>query len=202
MSGAPVADELCAIAHRFAARGWCLGGGGNFSARRDAESVLITISGVDKARLTSSDLTVCDLFGASRDPALRPSAEAPLHAAVYRHDESIGAVLHTHSLEATLMSRALNHNLRIQGFEMQKSLQGVTTHETPVILPVLDNDQDMDVLSGRVIERLSPETTPGVLIRGHGLYAWGRSVRDAKRHLEGLEFLVACSWQEHCAGRV
>ena len=41
---------------------------------------------------------------------------------------------------------------------------------------------------------------PGFLIRGHGLYAWGRDIAEARRHVEGLEFLLSCLWQQALAG--
>ena len=39
-------------------------------------------------------------------------------------------------------------------------------------------------------------TQPGFLVRGHGLYAWGKDLTAARRHIEGFEFLFACAWQE------
>jgi methylthioribulose-1-phosphate dehydratase len=32
----------------------------------------------------------------------------------------------------------------------------------------------------------------GYLIAGHGLYAWGRDLAEARRHLEAFEFMLAC----------
>ena len=32
----------------------------------------------------------------------------------------------------------------------------------------------------------------GYLIDGHGLYAWGRNMAEARRHLEAFEFLFHC----------
>ena len=37
---------------------------------------------------------------------------------------------------------------------------------------------------------------PGFLLSGHGLYAWGATAADARRHVEGLEFLLACHLEE------
>lgn len=76
---------------------------------------------------------------------------------------------------------------------MQKVFPGVTTHETQVMLPVFDNSQDMTVLSAQVQEVLRdrPET-PAYLIRGHGLYGWGRTMKEAAQVVEGLEVLLSC----------
>jgi|GEM_PF-6747725 len=33
---------------------------------------------------------------------------------------------------------------------------------------------------------------PGFLLAGHGLYGWGSSIAEAKRHIEVFEFLMEC----------
>jgi methylthioribulose-1-phosphate dehydratase len=58
---------------------------------------------------------------------------------------------------------------------------------------VFANSQDMVELSQRVARWL--DETPqayGYLIDGHGIYAWGRDMSEAKRHLEAFEFLLDC----------
>lgn len=195
------ADELCAVVREFGTRQWCLGTGGNFSVRLDAQTCLISQSGREKSSLVPDDLMVCDMDGNAGDSRAKPSAEMPLHLALYRRDASIGAVFHTHSVEATVLSRRAGRVWILSGFEMQKTLAGQHTHRDSVTLPVFANDQDMDALAAEVLNTL-PEVdnpAPGFLVRGHGLYAWGRSIAEAKRHVEGLEFLVSCSWQEQLA---
>jgi methylthioribulose-1-phosphate dehydratase len=146
---------------------------------------------------------ICDLSGQAIDPECRPSAETPLHARLYQLDDSVGAVLHTHSIASTLLSRRCGSLLKISGFEMQKALAGVKTHQSEISIPVYDNDQDMHALAD-VVENAWSEgafTVPGFLIRGHGLYAWGRNAEEAERHIEGFEFLFECLWQESMAQR-
>jgi methylthioribulose-1-phosphate dehydratase len=192
------AQALCEAGRLFGERQWCLATGGNFSLRVDEAHLLITRSGSDKARLTADGLMLCDLDGAPVDRRLRPSAETALHVAIYALDEAAGAVLHTHSVTATVVSRAATQDLVIQGFEMQKAITGVASHEERLILPLLENGQDMRKLASLVRERyaLGQLRARGFLVRGHGLYAWGDDLDSARRHLEGLEFLLACRWQE------
>ena len=111
------------------------------------------------------------------------------------------SVLHTHSITATVLSRNAGASIVVEGLEMQKALQGVSTHEQSVIVPVFDNDQDMDALAKRVVAMHNEGglPAPGFLIAGHGLYAWGRDVAEARRHVEGFEFLFECLWQESLA---
>jgi methylthioribulose-1-phosphate dehydratase len=87
--------------------------------------------------------------------------------------------------------------VELHGFEMHKSLRGQTTHESTVRLPVFANDQDTARLAEHVEAKLSPDPpVPGYLLAGHGLYAWGATMVDAQRHLEGLEFLLQCGLEE------
>ncbi|HEX2140219.1 MAG TPA: methylthioribulose 1-phosphate dehydratase [Woeseiaceae bacterium] len=192
------AQALCEVGRLFGERQWCLATGGNFSVRVDDSHLLITRSGTDKARLTAEGLMLCDLDGAPADRRLRPSAETALHTAVYALDEKAGAVLHTHSVTSTVVSRAAANDIVIQGFEMQKSIDEVASHDERLILPVLENSQNLAQLAGIVRQRyaLGHLRARGFLVRGHGLYAWGNDLDGAKRHLEGLEFLLSCLWQE------
>jgi methylthioribulose-1-phosphate dehydratase len=125
------------------------------------------------------------------------SAEAALHSRRYRDAPEIGAIFHTHGPASTVIGRAhlAEGAVRIQGWELQKALAGVKTHEATIETPVFANDQNVDALAERVFERLaSPPSdgvlrAPGYLLAGHGLYAWGRDAAEARRHLEALETL-------------
>lgn len=188
---------------RISQRNWCPATGGNFSARIDEQYRLITRSGRDKSVLSEQDWMICDAQGQALDAADTPSDEAALHARLYQLDPSIQAVLHSHSVTATVLSRQRTQpDLRIQGFEMQKSLQGQSNPHDPVILPILDNNQNISQLADEMEKRWQAGgiLCPGLLVRGHGLYAWGDSIDAALRHLEGLEFLLECLWQERLAG--
>ncbi|MDH4048139.1 MAG: methylthioribulose 1-phosphate dehydratase [Gammaproteobacteria bacterium] len=197
-----LSQSLCGVARVFGARQWCLATSGNFSVRIDKNSLLITQSGKDKSELAPDDLMRCDLDGTPADATLRPSAETALHACLYRRDAAIGAVFHTHSVSSTLLSRAAGTSVEFSGYEMQKALAGFESHENRVTLTVFDNSQDLPELAKRVQARLAKAScpAPGFLIRGHGLYAWGKDIAEARRHTEGLEFLLSCLWQARLAG--
>lgn len=187
-----LADALAKQVRAIAARGWCPATGGNFSARVDENSCLVTASGVDKAAITADGLIHMQLDGKALSPG-KPSAEAQLHLALYRLDASIGAVLHGHSVANTVLSRLGEDALIVEGYEMQKATRDVHSHETRLAVPMFDNDQDMQALA-REVERRRAEL-PGIyafLVRGHGIYAWGADLAEAWRHLEGWEFLLEC----------
>ena len=185
--------EVIAAGRRASARHWVPATSGNFSVRIDPARIAITRSGVDKGGLEPSDILIQPLDA----PLLpRSSAEAPLHVALYRERPELGAIFHIHSPAATVLSRraAAEGRVRLAGWELQKALAGVTTHEAVVDVPVFDNDQDTEALAARVEARFAvaaPDavTAPGYLLAGHGLYAWGRTAAEAARHLEALETL-------------
>src|SRR5207244_11594616 len=79
------------------ARGWVPATSGNFSARVDDRHVAVTVSGLDKGRLTEDDIMLVDLSGRAITPGKRPSAETLLHTALYRRYADTQVVLHTHS---------------------------------------------------------------------------------------------------------
>jgi methylthioribulose-1-phosphate dehydratase len=113
-----------------------------------------------------------------------------VHLAVVRARPA-GAVLHTHSVWSTVLSqRAAGGEVAIGGFELLKALAGVTTHEHVERLPVVENTQDYGAMAASVTSALAAyPACHGLLLRGHGLYAWGRDVVEARRHVEALEFL-------------
>lgn len=194
MTEHPTATELAATVRELAARGLCPATGGNFSVRPRADTILITASGADKAAATERDLIRLRPDGTADGGSGKPSAETSLHLAVYRLAPQAGAVLHVHSIANTVLSRLTpGDTLTVQGYEMQKAIRGVDTHEQSLALPIVDNSQDMAALAA-VVEARWPalRRACGFLVRGHGLYAWGVDLPEAKRHLEGWEFLLAC----------
>lgn len=187
--------ELAALGRFAAERGWVPATSGNFSRRLDAGHIAVTRSGRDKGVLGPSDFAVVALDGPLPSGV---SAETPLHVERYRSDSRIGAVVHVHSLAATVLSRADARKgaLELEGFEMHKALEGFTTHESTLRIPIFANAQDTAALARRVESTIGAAPVPGYLLAGHGLYAWGATVDDARRHVEALDFLLRCSLEE------
>lgn len=183
------------------ARGWCDGTGGNFSCvlSRDPLVLLMAPSGVDKGTVAPEALIQVDGRAEVVAGEGRASAETLLHLEIVVRTGA-GAVLHTHSHAATLLSDwCLGEGrdaggLPLQGLEMLKGLAGIDSHRRVVTLPVLANDQDLARLSATAGPLLG-EAPHGLLIAGHGLYAWGRDLAEARRHLEILEWLLEQRWR-------
>ncbi|HUP91277.1 MAG TPA: methylthioribulose 1-phosphate dehydratase [Solimonas sp.] len=191
---------LIGAGHLFHSRGWVPATGGNFSVRISPERLLITASGCHKGELTPDDFLLADLDGQPVEAGRKESYETLLHCQLYRHDPAIGAVLHTHSVPNTVLSLRLDH-VELSGYELLKLLPGITTHEAAVAVPVFDNDQDIARLASRVDAHMKRYVDTGAyLIAGHGLYAWGATVAQARNRVEALEFMFECELRSHFAG--
>ena len=193
------AEQLVRTARWASHMGWAPATSTNYSVRLPDDAApaycAITSSGVDKGTIEIEHILAIDQHGRPIDAdGLKPSAETPLHLLLYRTMKA-GAVLHTHSLPAALLSQLARDEgqVLLSGWELLKGLSGIDTHEAEISLPVFLNSQDMRALSTRVELALSRERSCyGFLLAGHGLYTWGKDIPEAKRHLEVLEYLLQC----------
>lgn len=191
-------SELAAIGRYFHGRGWSVGTSSNYSVllSRDPFKLLITASGKDKGRLQAgaNDFVLVGPDGKGLSPSEpKPSAETLLHCIAAQRPD-VGAVLHTHSVWGTVLSEYYGEDegFPISGFEMLKGLEGIKTHESEVWVQIFPNTQDMVALSQVVRDRLADPVNPlmyGFLMRRHGLYTWGATLDEARRHVEIFEFL-------------
>jgi methylthioribulose-1-phosphate dehydratase len=184
-------DELCATARACYERGWVPATSGNFSVR-SGDHIFITPTGLDKGTLTPADLLEIDLEGSAVFGNGQPSAETSLHTVIYRYRPRIRAILHVHSIWNTLLSgKFLSAGyVSLQGYELLKGLSGISTHEYTERVPIIENTQEYATLAHHFGGALQANTEAhGVLLSRHGLYTWGESVAEARRHLEALEFL-------------
>ena len=189
-----LAGELIVNVRELSVLGWTPATSSNFSRRLDESHAAITVSGRDKGRLTEADIMVVDLDGQPVATDHRPSAETLLHTQLYRRFPEVGCILHTHSQVQTIASRLFAGAglVRLEGYELLKAFQGNDTHEAEIDVPVLPNSQDMPTLAAQVEALLDERRLWGYLIDGHGMYAWGRDMAEARRHLEAFEFLLGC----------
>lgn len=190
-------QELLHLIHTIYARGWAPATSTNYSFRNpEGNTYTISRSGVDKGLFALDDFMEINADGMPL-PAwahVKPSAETGIHTTLYKNPD-IRAILHTHSPASTVLSylRRGDLSIPIQGFEVLKGLDGITSHETRIEVPLFDNDQDMERLGDRIQATLpNYPRSPCLLLAGHGLYVWGKSLTDAKRHLEVFEYLFEC----------
>jgi methylthioribulose-1-phosphate dehydratase len=214
-----LAEEICCLAHRCAARGWVPATAGNFSFREAVDGdtlgrIWISASGLDKGAMTPGDLLEIALMETAAGfrvvqaaEGARPSAETSLHAVIYRDRPEARAIAHVHSVWNTLLSERCMKTgsapgaVVLSGYELLKALDGVVTHEHQEQVPILENSQDYVALAAKLSETLARfPAAHGVLLSRHGLYTWGKSIAEARRHVEALEFLFEAEARRQMAG--
>ena len=202
-------QQLTCIGKDCYQRGWSRGTSSNYSlvVARDPLQLLITASGKDKGALTEADFVLVDASGEIVQPSSdakqtaqstnKASAETLLHCWAASNRKA-GAVLHTHSVWATVLSERFcsQGGIWFENFEMLKGIEGVQTHQTRRWLPLIKNSQDMPALRKEIEQRwqqADESWMPGFLLAQHGMYCWGDDFAMAARHLEVLEFLLECT---------
>lgn len=189
-------SQLIECGQLFHARGWSVGTSSNYSAVRNADplELTVTVSGKDKGRLQPGDFVVVDPFGRPLPGEnQKASAETMLHVTAVQRCGA-RSVLHTHSVWGTVLSDFFREDqgFEISGYEMLKGLEGITTHETSLWVPIFENTQDIPALAAVVESYISDHPDRpfyGYLIHRHGLYTWGKDIFAARRHIEIFEFL-------------
>lgn len=187
-------SEIIRAGNRLDRLGLAPATSGNYSMRLSDGTMAITVSGAHKGQLEPEKIMRATLEGVAIDDK-KPSDETLLHVGLYKAFPHVNAILHTHSVPCVVLSRKMKNAqyLELEGYEMLKAFPNVKTHETTVRLPIFENTQDIVELSTRVdpVLKSSPHT-PAYLIRGHGLYGWGRDMREAERVIEAAEILLEC----------
>ncbi|MED5239383.1 MAG: methylthioribulose 1-phosphate dehydratase [Pseudomonadota bacterium] len=183
---------LAAIGQRIYGNGWSPATSSNYSVRLNDQYAAVTQSGKDKGLLRETDIMAVDMQGLPASSG-KPSAETLLHTQLYRRYPDVGAVLHTHSHASTVLTLHWPANsLSLEGYELLKALDGYTTHESRLVIPVFDNTQDIAALAEQVDAAMAQgDASHAYLIRGHGLYTWAEDLPTCYRQLEALEVLLA-----------
>jgi methylthioribulose-1-phosphate dehydratase len=195
---AAATDAIITAGRRLDQRGLAPATAGNYSIRLADGTLAVTVSGTHKGRLVPDQIMRVSADGVSLD-GKKPSAETLLHCLIYAVDRSAGAILHTHSITGVVLSRALAgaDAIVLADYELLKVYPGVDTHAVSVAMPLVDNSQDMVALAAQLRLLLTGQESllPAFYIRGHGLYAWGRTMDAAENMVEGSEYLLACEWE-------
>ncbi|UHA73007.1 methylthioribulose 1-phosphate dehydratase [Paenibacillus sp. 481] len=187
-------QELRSIKEQFAARNWFPGTSGNLSIRvgdiqDERFQFAITASGKDKSVHTPEDFLFVNEHGtATETTGLKPSAETLIHCEIYRMT-GCGAIFHVHTIWNTIVSDLFWERgaVPVQGVELIKAFN-IWEDEAHIDVPIVPNYTHIPSIIPYVTDKLNP-VVPGILLRKHGIYAWGANAFEAKRHLEAFEFL-------------
>jgi len=191
---------ICELGAAFYNLGWVSGTGGGISIK-DGEQVYIAPSGVQKECILPEQIFTLDSNRniLSRPDNLTLSACAPIFFEIYDRTNS-GAVIHNHSIHAARASLAFDRRFKITGIEMQKGIGGYDVFDL-LHVPIIENvshEKDLATVVGKTIAENTD--TSAILVRGHGVYVWGRTWEHAKTQAECYDYLFRISLEESARG--
>ena len=162
---------------------------GNVSAiARASGRIVIKPSGVEYEALKAEDMVVVDLDGNIVEGGLRPSSDMPTHLMLYKAFSEIGGIVHTHSIYATAWAQA-GRDIPNIGTTHADYFHDAIPCTAEMSRAEVEGNYEKE--TGRVIVRcfkeIDPVHTPGVLVRNHGPFAWGRDAADAVHNAVVLE---------------
>lgn len=152
---------------------------------RERNLIVIKPSGVPYEYLKASDMVVVNLEGEVVEGNLRPSSDTRTHIELYKNFPEIGGVVHTHSVHATAFAQAGRPIIPI-GTTHADYFYGPVPCTRPLTKEEVEDDYERN--TGKVIAetfrdlKIDPKSTPGVLVRNHGPFTWGKDVKEAAYH--------------------
>ena len=185
-------EEVIRIAKVCYNRGWCFGTAGNFSIRSKIDRMWQSPSARNKGNLQRDSFIPIQVdTGRALEDFIttKPSLEMPIHRHIYRARPGARAIVHCHPPFVVGLSDTWKGSfVRFGGVEMVKAL-GAPDYSDWVECPVIQNlsVKEMSHLSGLDQEL---RDAPALILRGHGVYAWGSDPDEALSALEAIEFIA------------
>lgn len=184
--------EIVRVCRRLYERGLIAGGEGNVSARRDAETVLVTPAGASKVDVAEDDLVVVDLAGKPVAGSGRASSELGMHLRIYERRPDVGAVVHAHPPFATAFAVAGEDLMSPVLPEIVVFLGGVPL--VPYATP------GSPALAAAIEPFL--ELHDAFLMANHGATSFGSTLSIAHQRMESLEHAARTLFLARNLGRV
>ena len=187
-------EELAKVIRNYNLKGWSPATSTNYSFKDELNQIWVSRSGVDKSEFKSDDFIKINSRGEAIEEFIniRPSAETLIHCFIYQMFPETKVILHSHGVNPVLVSSIEKSEVSFEGFEIQKGFEGQKTHLNRITIPIFENSQEMTFFEKELVYKRSQLTNHCFIIRKHGTYAWGKSLFEAKRHLETLDYLCEC----------
>ena len=163
----------------------------------DRESGLVVIkpSGLPYDKMQPEDMVVVDMDGNKVEGKWNPSSDLPTHLVLYRADERIGGVVHTHSRWATIFAQA-GRSIPALGTTHADTFYGdvpctrkLTPEEIAGAYEAETGNVIVETFTGK-----HPDQIPAVLVHSHGPFTWGKDPAEAVHHSVVLEELACMAF--------
>lgn len=187
-------EELAKVIRDYNLKGWSPATSTNYSFKDELNQIWVSRSGVDKSEFKSDDFIKINSRGEAIEEFfnIKPSAETLIHCFIYQMFPETKVILHSHGVNPVIISTIEKSEVSFEGFEIQKGFEGQQTHLNKITIPIFENSQEMIFFEKELVYKQSQLSNHCFIIRKHGTYAWGKTLFDAKRHLETLDYLCEC----------
>lgn len=162
---------------------------------RDRNLIVIKPSGIPYAEMSPEDMVVTDLECRVIEGKWRPSSDTPTHAELYKNFPGVGGIVHTHSRWATIFAQ-MGKDIPAYGTTHADYFYGSIPCTRAMTDEEIEGNYERE--TGRVIvetfHNCPPNNMPGVLVRNHGPFTWGKSAEKAVENAIVLEEIAFMAW--------
>lgn len=175
---------------------------GNVSAiDRESGLVVIKPSGVSYDKMKAEDMVVVDLqTGKVVEGDLNPSSDTPTHLVLYRAFPEIGGIVHTHSTYATAWAQAGKDipNIGTTHADYFHDEIPCTDDMTADQMDAYEHNTGVVIVDRIKKGNINPVHTPGVLVKNHGPFSWGKDADNAVYNAVVMEQVAKMAFVSYC----
>ena len=171
-------ESLVEFGKKLVDAGLTKGTGGNLSVfDRENGRVAITPSGIDFFAITPKDIVLMDLEGKVLEGERVPSSEWAMHSILYKNRPDIDAVIHAHTMYATVLS-CLREDLPATHYMI--AVAG------PTVRVAKYATYGSKELAENAFEAMKDRKA--VILANHGLLAGAKDILNAYNIIEEIEY--------------
>ena len=155
---------------------------------REHNYVVIKPSGVEYDLLKPEDMVVVDFDGNVVEGKYRPSSDTPTHIELYKAYPDLAGVVHTHSTWAVTFAQA-GMAIPAMGTTHADYFYGDIPCTRDLTAEEINSDYEKNtgVVIVETIGDKDPMEVPGIVVKNHGPFAWGKDAHEAVHNAVVLE---------------
>lgn len=149
----------------------------------DRKYMVIKPSGIDYAGMSPDDMVVVNIeTGEKVEGKWNPSSDTKTHLELYRKYPEIKGIVHTHSTNAVAFAQA-GVDIPALGTTQADYFYGDIPCARELTKEEVESDYEAN--TGKVIietienRKIDPVAVPGIVVKNHGPFAWGKSPENA-----------------------
>ena len=162
---------------------------GNVSAiDREKGLIVIKPSGVEYDDMTADDMVIVDLLGNKVEGKLNPSSDTATHVKLYNEFKDIGGIVHTHSRWGTIFAQA-GKGINAYGTTHADYFYGKVPCTRAMTETEINEEYEHNtgVVIAETFKGINPNYMPGVIVKNHGPFTWGKDALEAVHNAVVLE---------------